>query len=175
VSTETPNPQPGDRVRVTYVGMYEPTPHGPLLVSDGSPKRSIFEDAIIEVLERALCPEIEGATGIRCQQPTGHVGGHKGTTTEEQTKAVGYPLFVSWPAESEPPARRLVRVPNEPHGPSADAVACMARLIKAGKPAEAVGVAHGQGMDWADARRYVEAMPEYQTYLNDHGHSTEVV
>lgn len=174
MSAETPNPQPGDRVRVTYVGMYEPTPHGPLLVSDGSPKRSIFEDAIIEVLERALCPEIEGATGIRCQQPTGHVGGHKGTTTEEQTKAVGYPLFVSWPAESEPPARRSVRVPNEPHGPAAGVLQLVREELTQGHALAAVNLlkrATGWSLD--EAREYVESMSEYQAHLSEHGR-TEV-
>lgn len=169
MSAETPNPQPGDRVRVTYVGMYEPTPHGPLLVSDGSPKRSIFEDAIIEVLERALCPEIEGATGIRCQQPTGHVGGHKGTTTEEQTKAVGYPLFVSWPAESEPPARRLVRVPNEPLGLPIPARQQAADRLVAGDVQAAVAAAVAGGLTREQAEQYVRDMPEWKTYLNHHG------
>ena len=173
MSTETPNPQPGDRVRVTYEGIYEVTPHGALLASDGSPKRSIFDDATVEVLERALCAEIEGATGIRCQQPTGHVDGHKGTTTEDQTKAVGYPLFVSWPAESEPPARRSVRVENGPHGPSPTVRILMANRIAEGRAVEAVGIAHDAGMDWHAARVYVESMSEYQTYLSEHGR-TEV-
>jgi hypothetical protein len=49
-------PRKGDLVRVTYEGVYAPTPHGPLLLTDGCPKRSIFDDARVEVLERADDP-----------------------------------------------------------------------------------------------------------------------
>lgn len=51
-------PRPGDRVRVTYEGIYEAGAHGALLVPAGSPKRSIFDDATVEVLKRADDPTI---------------------------------------------------------------------------------------------------------------------
>ena len=65
MSAETPKPQSGDRVRVSYEGTYEATAHGPLLLTDGSPKRSIFDDAAVEVLERADDPSKDLAGTVR--------------------------------------------------------------------------------------------------------------
>jgi hypothetical protein len=48
----------GDRVKVTYEGVYEPTLHGALLVTPGSPKRSIFEDAAVELIEPAVADAV---------------------------------------------------------------------------------------------------------------------
>lgn len=198
-------PQPRDRVRWQRTraieGVVEEITSDGLNIraEDGRLHLCQVEDATVEVLERADNPTIGE---IRAVAPSADgtpktavkVGSRLSTNPGERcmwvivetgemladgnVSGLGDVIGAvpdSPAAKVQSPARRSVRVPNEPHGPSADAVACMARLIKAGKPAEAVGVAHGQGMDWADARRYVEAMPEYQTYLNDHGHSTEVV
>ena len=180
MTVETPQPREGDRVRVT------PKPYEGELKCDGTQGRLIQvrddegrlnafgpDYATIEVLARALCPATEGATGIRCQQPRGHEGGHKGTSTDEQTAVVGYPLFVSWPAEAESPARREVRVENTPDGLSIPDRQKVADLLVAGKPAEAVAAAHNAGLDYPDADAYVRQMPEYETYLNHHGR-TEV-
>lgn len=45
------------------------------------------------------CSEHEGATGIRCELPTGHEGPHEGTHTPrvDGTESVGYGLFLRWP------------------------------------------------------------------------------
>lgn len=173
MSAETPNPQPGDRVQVSFAGML--CLGGGIRCDEGD---VIFYPpgyATVEVLQRALCAEIEGATGIRCQQPTGHVDGHKGTTTEEQAKAVGYPLFVSWPAESEQPARRSVRVPNEPHGiPLEVRQKVLDAAIVDGKRTAAELLQRHVMIAMPDALAYVESMSEYQTYLAAHDGRTKV-
>lgn len=177
MSSETPNPQPGDRVRVTFDADFLADDMGDRMVdvADGMGPIHIALPswATVEVLKSALCAEIEGATGIRCQQPTGHLDGHKGTSTEAQTAAVGYPLFVSWPA-AKTPARQAVRVENGP-GLSVPDRQRVADLLVSGDVVRAVRAAAAAGLTGEQAERYVRDMPEWQTYLNHHDHSTEVV
>lgn len=108
-------PQPGDRVRVTfegdYVGAHKPGHRIALdLMYDGVNRyyASVSPDAVVEVLEPALCAEVEGMTGIACQLPKGHIVAdgslrtvHEGTATASQTKYVGYEMFVRWPTQPE--------------------------------------------------------------------------
>lgn len=44
------------------------------------------------------CAAMEGATGIDCEQPSGHQGDHSGThEPKAENDSIGYRLFVCWP------------------------------------------------------------------------------
>jgi hypothetical protein len=51
---------------------------------------------------RSSCREVEHATGIECYLRLDDHDFHEGVTVERQTSAVGYPLFVRWPANRRP-------------------------------------------------------------------------
>ncbi|ALG07645.1 hypothetical protein [Kibdelosporangium phytohabitans] len=57
--------------------------------------------AILDSLkpEPTLCGAVEGATGIKCDEPERHRDDHTGTSTAQQNASVGYQLTVTWPRQ----------------------------------------------------------------------------
>jgi len=60
-----------------------------------------FLDSLPEVPDDRPCQEKEGCTGIRCQEIGWSHALHRGTTTEDQTRYVGYELTVEWPNDPD--------------------------------------------------------------------------
>lgn len=208
MSAETPNPQPGDTARFTYVATVHDMGDSPKFVKWAKQGDTLFAvpaDATIEVLERADDPsqslrgeirEIDGMAAV-CYGKDMWVyfsalrhGATGGYGVYKDAQMIGAPVIGVVPhspaaeefvpdwerelIEQESSARRSVRVPNEPHGPSVDARRKAADLINQGKPALAVGVInYDTHWPWDEAERYVKSMSEYQTYLAAHGEKRE--
>lgn len=206
MSTETPNPQPDDTVRIvldgTYVREGDPTDHdggfaGHLVRVNGV-LLCVPLFAGIEVLERADDPTIGE---IRAVAPSADgtpktavkVGSRLSTNPGERcmwvivetgemladgnVSGLGDVIGAvpdSPAAKVQSPARRSVRVPNEPHGPAAGVLQLVREELTQGHALAAVTLlkrATGWSLD--EAREYVESMSEYQAHLSEHGR-TEV-
>lgn len=185
-------PRPKDKVRVSFVTEY---------ADDGSilPMGKLVEDVSVEVLKRADDPtigEIRGVTGTLDGKPKQavKVGSFLSSNPSERFMWVivqtgemladgnvsglgdvigAVPDSPASEAQQQP-ARRSVRVPNEPHGPSAETLKRIAEFLQLGDKVRAVLTAAGAGMDREQATRYVESMSEYQQFLSEHGEKREL-
>lgn len=185
MTVETPQPQPDDRVRVSFEADYWAV-QAPQFCG-----RPLLDIATVEVLERADDPTV------------GEIRRVSGSLDGESKRAVKVGAFLStnpaerfmWvivetgemladgdvsglgevigavpdspAAKAQRTARPSVRVPNEPHGPSEHVRQMIREHLQGGDAAAAVDLlVQRTTMDRKTAARYIQDMPEYQTYLN---------
>lgn len=88
----------GKRVRVSFDAESARNNHIKVVKDGVAVLVSLPDNALVEVLEPELCGHLEDVTGIACERDLGHDRPHRGVTTEDQAKSVGYLLRVEWPA-----------------------------------------------------------------------------
>lgn len=172
MSAETPKPQPGDVVQVTYKAVWDQdrgTHYWLRDLTDGT-TASVPNTASVEVLERAEDADAPilgpGTYELTKRVHVGDDGRARFMDMPDgplaEYVAGFWPKTRSWvrKVDSQGPS---VRVPNEPHGLSAEVRAKIRRHIEDGDEDTAIVVAQNAGI--VDARSYVEATWEY---LNRH-------
>lgn len=190
MSAETPNPQPGDRVRVTFEATYL-RPHVKLdgchevHVPDDSNTRVTLRSATIEVLERADDPSKDPLDSVRIG-PNGAVAIRMHVERDGNRYVPGWRLtrgagecadkdVVGWQrvgvlpgGEEQSTPRPSVRLSNEPHGVPTDIREVVAGHVLAGAFARAQRtlVHNGLADDYADAERYIQGMSEFQEFID---------
>lgn len=193
MSTETPNPQPGDKVRFTghaHRGQEGTWVREDLVILGGTPVRNPFE---FEVLERADDPTQDPIWTVREVEPKppaamsntvvkfgdsywlypsklGNGYGRLDWATVRESKVVG--VVPGTPAAEAQTPVPDVRVENAPGLPIPVRQQAADRLVAGDVPGAVAAVVSG-GLTREQAERYVRDMEEWQTYLNHHGR-TEV-
>ncbi len=160
MSAETPNPQPGDRVRVTYEGTYlRPHDHQDgchvVKVPDDTNTRVTLRSATVEVLERADDPSKDEvgtvrrspdgkvvAKGSRINFPWANLSAPKGDDSYHSNAVAGWPVIGAvpgTPAAANDPAefmRKITKVFRRPGESDAD---YQTRMVREGEAHEADG------------------------------------
>lgn len=193
MSAETPQPQPGDKILVTYETRYAAG-------GRSLPMGQLIENVRVEVLERAddptigeiraVAPSADGTPktavkvgsrlsenpGERCMWVIVETGEMLADGTVSGLGDVIGAVPDSPAAKAQSPARPSVRVPNEPHGLPEHIRSHLVKHAAAGNRDDAVDVLTLHTYMTEDqARDYVESMPEYRTYLAAHGTDVDPV
>lgn len=197
MSTETPNPQPGDRVRVVIDGVYErPGPSDTwvdhVIVNEYAGSVSVPRGAAVEVLERADDPKVGELRRENHDDDSGHSiwqvqENYDGErfwccvySTAPGNRDVQFPLekmldlpvvgYVPGSPAAYAAATKPGRVVRDPIGLGERLWRDLNRYARQGDLHAAAGVLSlHTTMSSDDAIAYVKDMSEYQAYLSEHG------